>query len=478
MTPYPRHRAVTGRLDPATAWQAYEPSPANPWDRRKVAHLYRRAAFGATWRELDEAVKLGPAECVRRLVEGHGKPTVSDDDFAAMTATFIAGGSDQNLQGTWLYRILASTRPVVERMVLFWHDHFATSQDKVGNLSLMHRQIELFRSFELGRLGGGPAHRFGELLRAISRDPAMLVWLDANSNRRTAPNENYARELMELFALGLGNYTEKDIQQAARAFTGWFMQRSEFRFTASEHDTGPKTVLGQTGNWDGDDVVRIVLEQPGAAMFLVGKLCRYFVNESEPIGNDVLAPLADEFRRRDYDVAWLVPTILRSNAFFSPAAFRKKIASPVDFVLGTARRLEAARVRPVEYAQVCARLGQSLYRPPNVAGWEEGRAWVNSSTVLLRSNFAQAITAAAGSPFAGSIDPAALAAKYGRRSDDEIVEFFLELLVDGQVPTEVPATLRQTLRESSGGALLGDDRDQRVRRLVQLVLSSPEYNLC
>jgi uncharacterized protein (DUF1800 family) len=366
--------------------------------------------------------------------------------------------------------MLAGGHPLVERLTLFWHDHFATSQDKVANLALMHRQNELFRRYALGHFWDEES---GGLLLATSRDPAMLVWLDSNSNRRAAPNENYAREIMELFALGIGNYTEQDIREAARAFTGWFVHKNEFRFVSSEHDPGLKTVLNRPGNWDGGDVVRIIAEQPATGQYLVGKMYAFLVNELEPADPQVVEALALGFRQRDYNVNWLVETLLRSRLFYSADAYRKRIASPIDFTVGTTKRLEGSRVSPAALAEVCSKLGQTLFHPPNVAGWEEGKAWINSSTLLGRSNFAQEIVAAGGR-FAGRIDPAALVAKYGRKSDAEIVDFFLDLLVDGNVPVETRNQLIQAVSTTASGE--SGSRD-RLRRVVQLVLSSPEYNL-
>lgn len=446
----------------------FEPTPANPWDRRKVAHLYRRAAYGATWSELEEGLKLGPQACIDRIISGQGRAAIREEDFAAIARTAIAAGSDRNLQGWWLYRMLAGEHPLLERLTLFWHDHFATSQDKVANLELMLRQNELFRKFALGHFWD---RQSGGLLLEVSRDAAMLVWLDSNSNRRAAPNENYAREIMELFALGIGNYSEKDIREAARGFTGWFVNKNQFRFISSEHDPGQKTVLGQTGDWDGGDVVRIVASQPAAARFLVTKLYRYLVNENDPPNSEVLEHLATGYREREYDTRWLIETILRSNLFFSSTAYRQKITSPIDFTVGTCRRLEGSRVSPTALADVCSKLGQTLFHPPNVAGWEEGKAWINSSTLLGRSNFAQAIVASRGGPFAVRTDPSGLAAKHGCTTDRDVLGFFLDLLVDGDVPADTRAQLAWSLAGN-------DPHSERVRRLVQLILSLPEYNLC
>src|SRR5207248_3373592 len=220
---------------------------------------------------------------------------------------------------------LQGGHPLREKMTLFWHNHFATSLAKVQDPTLMFRQNCLLREHALGR--------FGPFLQAISRDGAMLVWLDSNSNVKGKPNENYAREVMELFSLGVGNYTEKDIREAARAFTGWHTDGVGFRFNPALHDDGPKTVLGKTGDWDGTDVVRIILEQPACARFLVGKLYAFLVSETAPPAA-LLEPLCESFRKSDYDVAGLVRTVLASRLFYSEHAFRKRVKGPVEYVLG------------------------------------------------------------------------------------------------------------------------------------------------
>ena len=255
------------QIDPALAWQPWQPCSADPWGRKWAAHLYRRAAFGPSPEELVEAETLGLEGTLDLLLRG--RPHAEEmretlDDIGRVAAE--RDDSGEQLRGWWLYGMLQSGHPLREKLTLFWHNHFATSLVKVQDPVLMFRQNSLLRTHALGR--------FGPLLQAISRDGAMLVWLDSNSNVKGKPNENYARELMELFSLGVGHYTEKDVREAARAFTGWGTDASGFAFDARLHDGGTKTVLGQTGAWDGGDVVRIVLEQPAAARFLVRKLYR------------------------------------------------------------------------------------------------------------------------------------------------------------------------------------------------------------
>ena len=244
-----------------------------------------------------------------------GSPPVDDE-----------GG--EQLRGWWLYCMLHGGHPLREKMTLFWHNHFATSLAKVQNPALMFGQNCLLREHALGQ--------FGPLLQAISRDAAMMVWLDSNSNIKGKPNENFARELMEFFSLGVGHYTEADVREAARSFTGWRTDGAGFALDAQLHDCGLKTVLGQTGAWDGNDVVRIVLEQPAAAQFLVRKLYHFLISENAVPPDSLLEPLCESFRKSDYDIAALVKTMLASRHFYSNHAFRQRVKGPVEYVLGAA----------------------------------------------------------------------------------------------------------------------------------------------
>ena len=276
-----------------------------------------------------------------------------------------------------------------ENLTLFWHNHFATSNLKVQNVGYMLGQNELLRRHAQGS--------FRTLLTEMSRDPAMLVWLDTIQSPRNQPNENYARELMELFSLGIQNarrpgqrnYTETDIRQASRAFTGLRIDNGRGVFQPRLHDDGAKTVLGQTGRWQADDVARICLEQESTPYFLTRKLFRFLISDTIEPTPELLEPLATEFRR-EYDFGALVERMLRSNCFFSAAAYRSKIKAPVDFVLGVVRGLEAGQggVGTVELAKSLESLGQHLFHPPSVAGWDGGRAWLNGQTFLLRQNLA------------------------------------------------------------------------------------------
>jgi hypothetical protein len=507
--------APLDRIDPGQAWQRWRPSSADPWGRKWAAHLYRRAAFGPSRADLVEAQRLGPAGTLDLLLRGRpqaGELRQTMDDIGRVAAARDDEG--EQLRGWWLYCMFQAGHPLREKMTLFWHNHFATSMVKVQDPAVMFRQNCLLREHALGK--------FGPMLQAVSRDPAMLVWLDSNSNVKGRPNENYARELMELFSLGVGHYTEKDIRQAARAFTGWHTDGAGFRFIAAVHDGGIKTFLGRTGPWDGADVVRIVLEQPAAARFLVRKLYHSLISENAEPPDALLEPLCESFRKSDYDVAALLRTMLSSRHFYSGHAFRQRLKSPVEYVVGAVQAVyhrcgeEEADYLPLPQQALVRRLdamGQRLFAPPNVKGWPGGRSWFNTSTVLERDNFAGALatgslwtdpasgpgvaaaiatdpprertgrsapSAAEGPAPSKAFDPARLLAEefggVGRPapSPSDIVRALLDLYVPGDVRPVVRAKLVSFVAEDrpAGAAL-----DHRVREAVQAILTMPEYQL-
>jgi uncharacterized protein (DUF1800 family) len=502
------------QLDPVEAWEPWLPTVADPWSRKWAAHLYRRAAFGASREDLLEAERLGPEGTLDRLFRG--SPDAVElretfDDIGRVSAQ--RDDSGDQLRAWWLYYMLQGGHPLREKLTLFWHNHFATSIAKVQNPMLMFRQNCLLRQHALGR--------FGPLLQAISRDGAMLLWLDANSNVKGRPNENYAREVMELFSLGVGQYTEKDIREAARAFTGWRTDGSRFMVDARFHDGGPKTVLGQTGPWDGGDVVRIVLEQPAAARFLVRKLYHFLISERAVPPDSLLEPLCASFRATDYDIAALVRTMLSSRHFYSDYAFRQRIKGPVEYVLGAVQAVyrrypeRDADYRPLPPQVLVgwlAAMGQPLFAPPNVKGWPGGPAWLNTSTVLARANFAAAVALGTlwtdsapeparravaaprmGGPIADStmkvadridspeppvppqaFDSARLLNEGTINRPEEIVRALLDLHLPGGVRAVVQARLAAFLTEGqpTGAALA-----RRLREAVHAILTMAEYQL-
>lgn len=439
--------------NPNDAWAPYVPSEREPWDLPRVAHLHRRAGFAAPWSTLERDLKDGPEPSIGRLLDG--EPTASDGSTAAefaramssmMRGPGVAGGL-AGLQATWLFRMIFAPDPLRERMTLFWHDHFATSFSKVNDAELMRKQYELLRSHALGS--------FERLLLAIGRDPAMLIWLDATANKKSRPNENYAREVMELFTLGRGHYTEADIQQAARAFTGTFVVQGAYRGVPREHDAGDKTVLGQTGPFDGADIARLLLAQPSCAEYLSRKLFRAFVSEVDEPSDELIAPLAGAYRSSGYDTSVPVALILRSRLFHDPAMRRRRVKSPVEFAVGTIRSLEvlSPTVPAAQLAEGCTLMGQALFAPPSVAGWDGGTAWINTTTTLARSN---AMLGLVGD--ARRFDAGSLASRHGASAEPD--RFFVELLLQDALAPDVRRRIK------------GD-----AAEVARLVLTAPEYNL-
>ena len=287
------------------------------------------------------------------------------------------------LKTWWMGEMIESPAPLAERMTLFWHNHFATSQQKVISSQAMWRQHLLLRAGALGN--------FSSLLHAVAKDPAMLVYLDGANSRKEAPNENFAREVMELFTLGEatqgGQYTEQDIREAARAFTGWSVEREDFsfRFRSVFHDAGDKTVLGRRGNLDGDAALDILLEQPAAARFIVGKLWREFVS---PVPDKAeVERIARHFRASGYDIGAALGELLLSDAFWAESNRGSLIKSPVDLVVGTLRQFDFSYTDATPFALKSAQLGQNLLVPPNVKGWPGQNDWINASTLLERKRF-------------------------------------------------------------------------------------------
>ena len=437
---------TTPKNDPAHAWSAFEATPGDPWDLARVAHLHRRAGFMAPWSILnrDKAAGLGPS--VERLLEGEpksgdGMPAAEHESLMeVMAGRVAASGNLARLQGSWLYRMIFTPHPLRERMTLFWHNHFATSNAKVNNTGLMQRQSDILRRNALGK--------FPPMLREMAKDAAMLQWLDCTANRKAHPNENYAREVMELFTLGRGHYSEKDVQEAARAFTGTFVQNDQYRAVPSQHDDGDKTVLGKTGKFQGDDVAAILLDQPACAEFLARKLYRHFISEVETPAPALIAPLADALRKSDYDIRSVVSLILRSRLFHDPATRRKRVKSPVEFAVGTVRALEILQptLSADALSEAIGRMGQALFAPPSVAGWEGGPAWINTTTTLARSNFALGVLGKDGG----------LGGRFVPKKGD--ASYYVDLLVQDAFD----ATVR--------GKIRGEEA-------VTLVLTSPEYQL-
>lgn len=434
---------MSGSFNPESAWLPYEPTAEQPWDLRRAAHLFRRAGFGATREELEQSITRSPEEVVDQLLNAE-QPAPFLSEMKLLADSAIATGNARQLSAWWVYRLLNTPAQALEKITLFWHGHFATSADKVTDPELMYAQNELLRTHALGD--------FSQLLLEISRDPAMLVYLDSATNRKAHPNENYAREIMELFCLGEGQYTEHDIRELARCFTGWEIRRGEFRFNRFQHDSGAKSFLGQTGDFSGEDGVRIVLEQKSAPEFLCRKLVRFYgMDEPEP-DSALLAPLSALMRESGMQIRPVVRRILSSRFFFSDSSIGRRIRSPVELAIGLLRSLQGS-ANSFELAESLSTLGQGLLYPPSVKGWDGGRAWINSSTLLGRSNLVRRLLTDEKTRFdKGTLQEFLSHRKV--RGPEKTVEFFETLLFAARIPASARDQIATLMKSGTTAQLL------------------------
>lgn len=418
--------------EPAGVWRAWQPTEKEKWNVARVVHLHRRAGFGATWSEIQRDLADGPDASVSRILRGQSRLQGVPDDFQAMAGVIgeaaAASTNPGRLKAWWIYRMLFSPDPLTEKLTLLWHNHFATSNHKVDDLSRMHIQNEILRKHARGS--------FSELLKRVVQDPAMLVWLDAGSNRSGRPNENLARELMELFTLGIGHYGERDVKESARALTGWSIRGKLFFQNVTVHDSGEKSILGRTGRWNGDDVLKILLEHPATSRRIAWRLSQLFLGETVPAAD--LESLASGLRENNLSIEWAVSTILRSRAFFEETNLGSRVSSPVEFALGAARSLECFEppVSTLALAERIGRLGLDLFYPPNVGGWTGGRNWLSTRSVIGRANLAGELVSGKLTA-ANPLDLNSLADQHGiEKKVKSRVAFFNRLLTGGRLKGE------------------------------------------
>jgi len=386
-----------------------QPLSTSRWDFAAAAHLLNRAGFGGSPAEIEKLTALGhdnavaflldyekipdatpnPAwakpdpERMRQIREVNQHGTPEEKKKLQQAEQQLQRQHIMELRGWWLNRMARGPRPLQEKMVLFWHGHFATSVEKVRSAYYMWRQNELFRRLATGN--------WQQLLLDAGKDPAMLVWLDQAQSNKQHPNENFAREVMELFALGEGHYTEKDIAEGARALTGWSLERSDEKFVYRPfiHDNGEKTFLGRTGNLDGDDVTAQIVAQPQAARFITAKLWNYFAGQYP---NDELnTALAAVFRANGNNFRPFLRVMFRSEEFYSASVVRNQVKSPVQWLVGSVRVLECELPPTLISWGMTRQLGQDLFAPPNVKGWDGGVTWITTNTLLTRYNDAESL---------------------------------------------------------------------------------------
>jgi uncharacterized protein (DUF1800 family) len=449
------------KIEPARAWAAYVPSSERPWNLRLAGHLYRRAAFGATWEQLKQAVAEGPGPTIDRLL----RPTADVEAFSRNHDAYEIASIDPDadagatLRDWWLRRMMSSPHPLQEKMTLFWRGHFGIGASGGGSGRLMQRHIKFLRANALGS--------FRTMLAGVCRDPAVLLALDCKLSHKGRPEEDFARAIVEVFCLGKGACAPADIREAARALTGYGVLRNQFHFVELECDRGVKRILGQEGPFVGEDLVRILLEHPATSKRLVRKLFRALVSEEYEPSDDLLAPLAQSLAK-DYDVARVVETMLRSNLFFSPLAYRRRIKSPVEYALGIVKGF-GELVPSGQLGYYLTTLGQDIINPPTIEGWQGGRLWINRATLLGRGNLAHLLVT--GADYREKLQPDALARKHAGDSPDAAARFLIDLFLQGDVSAELAGKL---VRIASAP---GRSPEQAMRQLTYAVLTLPESQL-
>ena len=377
-----------------------------------MAHLMRRAGFGASRDELDAHAAKGYQATVEELLDFQDAKSMPEDlirryhyDQSAMFESVGSGAS-------WLYRVTSTSAPLQEKMVLFWHGVFATAYFKVNQGKVMMDQLRMFRRYGMGS--------FRTLLVELSRDPAMIIWLDNQDNRKGAENENYGRELLELFSMGVGNYSEQDVKECARAFTGWTVANAEytevlarrnsiwpygkiawrFEYRAEDHDDGEKEFLGERGEFDGEDIIDIICRQPATARFVSRHMYHFFVADEPPVAQwpykpprdpDAIELLSQAYFDSNYDIRSMLRVLFNSDFFCSEDSWFAKVKSPAELVAGVLRltgEFQEPRREILDRNSQMGYMGQQLLNPPNVEGWHQGLEWVDSGTLVERLNFA------------------------------------------------------------------------------------------
>jgi uncharacterized protein (DUF1800 family) len=446
-------------IDPAWAWQAYHPVTDSPWNRRRAAHLLRRAGFGYRWSEIEKAVLDGPQNSIDRLFDF--SVNQSFDEAMETTGQVVASRQDaRQLSAWWLLQMSQIPNALEDRLTLFWHGHFATNADKVQDNRAVFSQCRQLRRLCLGS--------FAELVNGIARDPAMLIYLDTTDNRKTRPNENFARELLELFCLGPGNYTEADLQQLARCFTGWEVRTGRFHFNPHQYDDGVKSIFGKRERFNAEMALGQVIAQPACATFVVRKLVRYFISDELQLSEPLLDPLVKEFRSSGNAVKPLVESIFRSNLFFSEHAMGAKIRSPVELAIFLLRVLQVD-FNMLQLVGQLESLGQLPFFPPNVKGWEGGRSWINAATLLGRNQLCRMLVRKA------TKDPRSIRHLFPHALLQEDSEVFVDRLCELWLAIAPPEESKRLLIE--GSERFRSQPQQRVAETLKLLVSLPEFQL-
>ena len=473
----------------------FSPLSEKHWDRYSAAHLLNRAGFGGTPAEIDHIQDLGVAKAVASFIHADDDsdlfppPPLMEQSYRVSVYQKIKASTNEeerkmlkkdydksdreeilNLRVWWLNLMRYTGAPLVEKATLFWHGHFATSNIKVKDSFAMWQQNETLRNHAVGK--------FPAMLKAISRDPAMVKWLDLNQSRKGHPNENFAREVMELFSLGEGHYTEKDIQEAARAFTGYRIdgKTGTFKMMERDFDPGEKTCFGKSGNYSGDDIIDMIVAMPQCARFIGRKLWIFFVAENP--GEETVSAVADLLLGNGYDIGETLGVIFRSESFYSSKVSHHQIKSPVQWMIQTTKMLEIPLPDALVLENSLSLLGQVLFAPPNVKGWDGGRSWISASSLLYRYNLAAYLlsgrarilgggkTATARIPLERMISPE-------ERLDPHALLEHLEFRVfNAPVPEKERIAYTSFLKKAEV-----PHADSSILDLLQVMMSSPGYQL-
>ncbi len=417
-------------------------------------HLLWRTGFGANLENFQGLKEVSTAEVIDHIVTIQPESESFQTTESLLRDVALDTQNIDDLKAWWLYRMQRTANPLCEKLALMWHNHFATSYAKVGSVTHMFNQNELIRSHTLGD--------FQRMLHGMSQDVAMLIWLDGNANRKRSPNENFSREVMELFSLGVGNYTEDDIKEAARAFTGWHVRNEEFWFNTLQHDTGHKTVLGKTGNLNGGDIVDLCLQQESCARFLALKLLRTFVT-FDPTNEEVIA-VSESVQTHNFKIAAVMSELLKSAIFWKPEYQHSLIKSPLEFVMGTYRALDA-QPNYVNAGRLLKALGQDLFEPPTVKGWEGGRQWINSTSLIQRMNFATSLLTTDQVGRLDRLDDLNVSIKSDSPS---ITQNWCEFLLGNTLEASILQQLDQSIAGKSS---------EQTRQRIHYILTLPDYQL-
>ena len=458
---------------PDRPYEPFQPDNDRKWTVKPAGHLLRRAAFGASAERLKTAKDKGPGAAVDWLFDFDPHSDVGGlNAFLKQAAgLYDIRRSPEMVAEWWFHRMIHTPAPLQERVAVMWHDHFATGANKVGRSDWMHDQIELFRTDGLGS--------FRDLLVKVGRQPAMLRWLDGNDSRKEHPNENYGREIMELFTLGVGHYTERDVQELARCFTGWTVTGgTESKFNPDRFDDGEKEVFSQKGKWNDEGAVDVLLANPQCAKYISWRLLTTFVHpKPTPEQVDFYAGrlTANEWRIGD-----TLKELFKSRLFFSDWAYRSQIKSPVDLVVGGSLAV-GGTPRAEFLRRQCAKMGQSLLYPPDVSGWHGGEAWISANTVMVRFKFGldlaqQGFQEFADGPLYNDLNERDI------KTSPKIVNYFANLLLDGEIPSDARGKFLDYLNRDKN-----NDPDEFVfdytafrdkgRGMIQLMTSMPQFQL-